>query len=163
MTGGAATANLPNGGLYHLVIDLSEGCVLTVGALGRIGFRRGSYLYTGSAKRGLNQRIARHLSRHKRCRWHIDALTSAAPVSVLLIDPSWLWTECERNRMVQALPGATVPIPGFGASDCRCRSHLTYFAGRPTRRQLSVLAGGHGIYRLLPAGEPVVQVGPPRR
>jgi Uri superfamily endonuclease len=29
--------------------------------------------------------------------------------------------ECE---LADALAGAFAPVPGFGASDCKCRSHL---------------------------------------
>jgi Uri superfamily endonuclease len=31
------------------------------------------------------------------------------------------------------LPGAEIPLLGFGASDCDCRSHLYFFTRCPSR------------------------------
>ncbi|MCD6599429.1 MAG: DUF123 domain-containing protein [Dehalococcoidia bacterium] len=39
--------------------------------------------------------------------------------------------ECKWNTILRNLPGATPSIPGFGASDCRCSSHLTHFQVTP--------------------------------
>ncbi len=39
--------------------------------------------------------------------------------------------ECRWSQALAELPGACVPLPGFGASDCRlgCPAHLVVFAG----------------------------------
>jgi Uri superfamily endonuclease len=34
------------------------------------------------------------------------------------------------------LRGASVPIAGFGSSDCRCKTHLFFFTRRPSFRKL---------------------------
>jgi Uri superfamily endonuclease len=114
---------------YQLLISVSAATRVRVGSLGEFDFAPGLYVYTGSAQRGLESRIARHLSRTKRVRWHIDYLLAAPFVRVLdvrrLAEP-----ECK----VCHRTGGSVPVTGFGASDCRagCGSHLKYF-GR-TRR-----------------------------
>ena len=99
---------------------------LTVGRLGAFEFSPGSYVYVGSAlgPGGLRARVARHLRAEKRPHWHVDALTAIAPVSEVwwAISPDRM--ECEWARALANLPGVTIPIPRFGASDCRCPGHL---------------------------------------
>lgn len=105
---------------YQLRIEVARPLRLAVGRLGRFDFPAGIYLYTGSARRNLEARIARHLRREKTLRWHIDYLLVAPGVRVL--DVARSRRECRWNR---AQPGE-MPVPGFGASDCRsgCGSHL---------------------------------------
>ncbi len=106
---------------YQLLLRLGRALELEVGRLGRVRLPAGDYVYTGSARRGLEARIARHLRRDKPRRWHIDWLTTHPEVTVLVVLRSRL-PECELNR---ATAGEVV-APGFGASDCRagCRAHL---------------------------------------
>lgn len=124
------------GGLYHLLLHLPRRIQVRVGALGRQIFPSGYYIYTGSAKRGLTHRIARHLRKRKKQHWRIDYLTAVAPVERILIDVSDRFTECRRHRGIMNLQGAEVIIRGFGSSDCRCRSHLAYFEKKPVVQDL---------------------------
>lgn len=114
------------GGAYHLVLYLAGEQTLQVGSLGEIAFRAGYYVYTGSAIRGIDARVRRHLSNRKRRHWHIDYLLDAAAVVRTIGVPSKEREECARNATVAKLPGAQ-PMNGFGSSDCRCTSHLFYF------------------------------------
>lgn len=114
---------LPSSGIYQLVIEVESPLDLTVGALGPCRFEPGVYIYTGSAKRNLPHRVARHRLREKRVRWHIDYLTVVAPPVAVRVFPLDV-TECERHRELLALPGVREPVRGFGSSDCRCGSHL---------------------------------------
>jgi Uri superfamily endonuclease len=109
---------------YQLLIELPRALRLQVGRLGRFDFPPGRYVYTGSARRNLEARIARHLRRDKTLRWHIDYLLAAPGVAVVAVRRSTV-AECELNRRT----GGRVVAPGFGASDCRagCGSHLRYF------------------------------------
>jgi Uri superfamily endonuclease len=106
---------------YQLLIWVRRATRVQVGCLGEFDFAPGLYVYTGSARRGLEARIARHLSDTKRLRWHIDYLLAAPHVRVLEVH-RFTELECE---LCQRTAG-TVPVLGFGASDCRtgCGSHL---------------------------------------
>ncbi len=127
---------MPQGGLYHLILLLNQTLRLRVGALGQHEFPAGTYIYTGSAKRGLPRRVGRHIEKAKKRRWHIDYLTSLISVDTVVIDTSGLLSECERYRMVAELPDAEVIVRGFGSSDCRCTTHLSYFKERPLLHRL---------------------------
>ena len=121
--------------LYVLTITVSTDAVLTVGALGEHRFDRGTYLYVGSARRNMDARIARHLRREKPLRWHIDYLTVAPEVVSITATPvrDSPVSECDLVQALQRERGATVPVRGFGSSDCRagCGSHLLRLGARP--------------------------------
>ena len=130
------SANSPASGLYVLLLRLKKPVTIRVGALGSCAFPKGWYLYTGSARRGLGKRVARHFAAEKPLRWHIDYLSTAAgaiPLGAVLIPmdgpvdgPGHELGECEANRRVGALIEGRAPLPRFGASDCRarCPAHL---------------------------------------
>ena len=63
---------------YQLLIRLRRPVTVVVGALGERTFAAGDYLYTGSARRNLEARIARHLSwgenPQRKRHWHVDYL-----------------------------------------------------------------------------------------
>ena len=72
-------------------------------------------------------RLRRHLKPAKAIRWHIDRLTAAGRVVAVHAAPGG--GECALFRLVMATPGAAVPAPGFGSSDCRrCEAHLARVA-----------------------------------
>ena len=131
-----------DGGIYQLLIAITEPLELTVGALGRQAFAVGWYVYTGSMKRHLAHRLRRHCTAVKPLRWHIDYLTVRTGVSAWR---AWPWDvaeprqECRRHLELAALPGVTVPVAGFGSSDCRCPAHLLYLG--PSRAQWDQGAG----------------------
>ncbi len=88
----------------------------------------GLYLYVGSALNGVEQRVARHLSAEKRRHWHIDYLLAAGRVMQVWILPGRGKSEC---KVAALLARRFEGIAGFGASDCRCPSHLfRYGRGR---------------------------------
>ena len=117
-------------GIYHLVVAVPGTVRLRIGRLGIFTFPAGHYVYTGSAMGGLGARLARHRSRPRRLRWHIDYLLRRAEVVEVVTVPTRRRIECARNRRLLSLPGARVVVPGFGSSDCRCPSHLVYLASR---------------------------------
>lgn len=108
---------------YRLLIMVPRTLRLAIGALGVQQFPEGRYVYTGSARRGIEARIRRHLSPAKRLHWHIDYLLAAAGVRVTGVECHGT-DECLLNQLT---PGNRV-IRGFGAGDCRsgCGSHLKY-------------------------------------
>ena len=67
---------------YQLVIEVPSALRLTVGRLGTFELPAGVYVYTGSARRGFEARLARHARVEKRLRWHIDCLLAAPGVRI---------------------------------------------------------------------------------
>ena len=108
---------------YQLAITLSEPARVAVGRLGVFDFPAGRYIYTGSARRALEARIARHLRKEKTLRWHIDYLLAAPQARITGVKKDTAG-ECALNRST----AGRVLVAGFGASDCRagCGSHLKY-------------------------------------
>jgi len=108
---------------YQLHIRVQKPVIISIGKLGTFEFAAGEYVYTGSGKRNLEQRLSRHLLRSKRLRWHIDYLLSDHEVQVvgyaLSEEP-----ECDINQTT----AGDVIVRRFGATDCRngCGSHLKF-------------------------------------
>lgn len=108
---------------YQLLIELSQAVSIAVGRLGVCEFPAGRYVYTGSARRNFEARVARHLRADKTLRWHIDYLLAAPGVRVTGVKRSRR-EECALNAATRGV----VTVAGFGASDCRagCGSHLKW-------------------------------------
>ena len=122
-------------GVYVLTLHVNNPARLTVGKLGRFDFPRGYYLYVGSAMGGFAGRINRHLRRKKKMRWHIDYLLKVADLLWIdLYDADNPQDECRLNKKIAGMPGEQIICPGFGSSDCGCRSHLHYFEELPSKR-----------------------------
>ena len=121
-------------GCYSLIISLRRKRTIRVGKLGVARFPKGAYVYTGSAMGGLAARLKRHLTRKKKIRWHIDYLLKLpeAHLNKVIVHPPAANQECRQNQRIAALPGATVVLKRFGATDCKsgCESHLYFFAKR---------------------------------
>jgi Uri superfamily endonuclease len=114
-------------GVYLLVIYLKT-TTLSIGGLGRRDFKEGYYIYVGSAMNSLEKRIGRHLSKHKKLRWHIDYLLERAEKVDVFYKETEEKIECRVARELQKkLPS----IEKFGSSDCPCDSHLFYSGEYP--------------------------------
>jgi Uri superfamily endonuclease len=113
-------------GTYVLLLTVDAAFRGQVGKLGEVILPAGLYAYVGSAHGpgGLRARVMRHLRADKRPHWHIDALTGVFPVCEVWFSASPERLECRWSRLVENLPGVEIPAPGFGSSDCDCRSHL---------------------------------------
>jgi len=119
------------GGTYALLLRMGRESELSIGRLGSFRFPAGYYLYVGSALGSLRGRLVRHSRPQKRLRWHIDHLLQKARLLEVWSMASEERLECLWAEVARNLPGARVPIPRFGSSDCRCPSHLVYFAAKP--------------------------------
>ncbi len=89
-------------GIYCLIIEVRRDVTVAVGALGAIRFEKGYYGYVGSAQNNLEKRLARHFSRDKKIRWHIDYLLAdeaVRPVKAYVREAG----QKEECRMAQAL------------------------------------------------------------
>ncbi|MGD8867014.1 MAG: GIY-YIG nuclease family protein [Gemmatimonadales bacterium] len=137
-------------GTYLLVVRSTDRRSVEVGRLGVLHLEPGYYAYAGSAlgPGGLGARVGRHLRGRGRAHWHIDYLRAHAPPI-----EAWycrgnsrfehLWSEALRTRS-----DADIPLAGFGASDCRCASHLFFFTRRPSLADFRATLRRRG----LPAG-----------
>ncbi len=116
-----------DGGTYTLVIELAAPRTVTFGAAGDRALAPGWYAYTGTAfGPGGFDRVDRHArvatgandARH----WHVDSLLGHpdARLETAYCTPG-VDAECATT---DALPADRVP--GVGASDCDCPSHLAY-------------------------------------
>ena len=104
-------------------------------------FPRGVYVYVGSAQAGVEQRVARHLRKQKRKRWHIDHLLEHVEVvSTVGIATERKEDECRVAQTLLLSQGAAAVAPGFGSSDCRCKSHLIFFGDEDHERALETIA-----------------------
>jgi sugar fermentation stimulation protein A len=116
-------------GSYLLILKVGENVTLRVGSLGRAEFRKGFYVYAGSAMANLSQRMARHRRLIKKHRWHIDELRAVSEFRCALAIRSATRLEC---RIAEALSKmADGSIHGFGCSDCNCGTHLFWMKDDP--------------------------------
>ncbi|MBC7350343.1 MAG: DUF123 domain-containing protein [Candidatus Aminicenantes bacterium] len=107
---------------------MKKGQAIKIGRFQETYFKAGYYLYVGRARRGLRARIERHLRAEKKTFWHIDSFLTKAQIIEVLIRPG-SFAECRLAcRLRQLLRNSVVPVPGFGASDCRCPGHLIYLS-----------------------------------
>ncbi len=106
-----------------MFISVKRDIFIKVGALGKIKFTPGVYVYIGSAQKGIKKRVARHLRKEKRKFWHIDYLLEQKDnfVEEIFYQKAPKKKEC---RIARALSKLGEPIRGFGCSDCSCVSHL---------------------------------------
>ncbi len=112
--------------------------MIEVGALGRIMFSPGYYVYTGRAGRNLKKRLARHTSMNKKLRWHIDYLTLNAKILGTRIYPNQQSDECSINNNIARANGMVFPVKGFGSSDCKCSAHLAWRASLISKVDLNM-------------------------
>ncbi|MCL4459686.1 MAG: GIY-YIG nuclease family protein [Chloroflexi bacterium] len=119
-------------GTYNLLLHLGEERQLTIGRLGRFRFEPGYYVYSGSALAGLTSRLERHRRLSKKPHWHIDYLLPWVTLDEVWVVSSPERLECICSRLLCRLSGASIAVPGFGSSDCRCPSHLVYFSSPPS-------------------------------
>ena len=75
----------------------------------------------------MRSRVARHLAREKRKRWHIDWLTTQPGVVPIAV-ASTIVTGLECRIAATLSSRADMRVDGFGCSDCECESHLFYFS-----------------------------------
>jgi len=103
-------------GSYILVLELGKGQEIPVGGLGRGYFPRGFYFYCGSVS-------GRRPRKGKKTRCHIDYLAEKAEIQEVITCETEERLEC---LLSPALSKELTYIPGFGSSDCDCKSHLFF-------------------------------------
>jgi len=135
-------------GVYVMVMHLDHDLDLEIGSKGMMHFKKGYYMYVGSAKANLTKRIERHKRKRKKMHWHIDyfrghcEMIAGVPIrtSGLPLE-SWSLTH-EPYPSMPSMPDPDIEVsvecaladavgdiaewevPKFGSSDCDCTSHL---------------------------------------
>lgn len=118
--------------MYGLVLALAQDTTLPVGRSRSESFAGGYYVYIGSALGGLQGRLKRHLRHDRRRRWHVDTLLDTAPVVQVWYLAAYERLECLWAARLGQAPGIAPTTFAFGATDCRCHSHLFYSQARPS-------------------------------
>jgi len=116
-------------GSYLIVLQLIKDKRISVGKLGTILFKKGFYVYAGSAMANLSKRIERHRRLRKTFHWHIDFLRDSADFTSALAIRSSDRLECEIADSLSKI--AQWSVRGFGSSDCACATHLFGFTNNP--------------------------------
>jgi Uri superfamily endonuclease len=80
----------------------------------------------------LEKRIERHLRKNKKHFWHIDYLLDFASIKKVFLFANGKFDECGLSLETLKRQGAKIVLPKFGASDCNCLSHLSFFDVNPT-------------------------------
>jgi len=124
----------PEGGAYALILFCPRDKLVQIGKLGPLELRRGFYVYVGSAQGpgGVRARVAHHQKVSQRPHWHIDYLRLHARLDRIWYSHDKVRREHQWARFIHALRGASVPMAGFGSSDCKCKTHLFFFTRRPS-------------------------------
>ena len=113
-------------GTYCLIIEVEKDSKISVGRLEQLQFKRGFYIYVGSALNSLESRVMRHLSSDKKLHWHVDYLLmdSSSNIKEVIYSIGEEKIECS---LVSLISDKSSPVARFGCSDCSCGSHLFYF------------------------------------
>ena len=106
---------------------------IEIGKQGLLYLQPGWYVYVGSAfgSGGLAARVGRHLRRNKTQRWHIDYLRAYVDIIEVWFSESQRRLEHEWASYFLAQEKFSIPLQGFGASDCQCATHLFYSGDKP--------------------------------
>lgn len=118
-----------NHGDYLLVLHLDNDKMIEIGSRGKILFPKGFYVYVGTAKKNLLQRINRHRRIHKRMHWHIDYLRKEA--KFIGVIPIRSKAHLEHSLAQRLIDISAWQINDFGSTDCHCPTHLFGFTENP--------------------------------
>jgi Uri superfamily endonuclease len=127
-------------GTYLLLLASRTPVRLSIGKLGEMTAVPGYYVYIGSAwgPGGVAARVRHHRKTAVNAHWHIDYLRAVTAVTdVYCVYGSRCEHEWAHSLMQSA--GATMPLRGFGSSDCDCATHLFYFGRKPLKTELEKL------------------------
>ena len=107
-----------------------------VGRLCSIELEPGFFMYVGSAfgPGGLGARVRHHRQIAANPHWHIDYLRARCDLVEVWFTADLARREHSWAKAVGRMPGASIPLPGFGSSDCECDTHLFRFEAMPSIR-----------------------------
>lgn len=139
----------PRPGTYALVLSAPSRQLVHIGRLGHVQLQPGFYVYVGSAfgPGGVCARVAHHLRTANRSHWHIDYLRAVTQLEEVWYSYDALLREHQWGKVLKHAHRVSTPISKFGASDCKCETHLYFFSVYPSRaafrRRLRTVCGEH--------------------
>jgi len=110
-------------GSYLLLIKLDINKFIKYGKNKNNYFKKGYYVYIGSALNNLEKRIERHLKINKKKHWNIDYFLEYGIIKNIYYKENNYREECYIAGLLNKI---FLPIPNFGSSDCNCKTHLFY-------------------------------------
>ena len=126
----------PQPGTYALIFSAGHKRQLEIGKLGTFELIPGFYIYVGSAfgPGGLKARIDHHRKRPGQPHWHIDYLGPFLKLIEIWYTYDPVRREHPWAQTILDTRGTSVPLAGFGSSDCRCVAHLFFRNTKPSIR-----------------------------
>lgn len=136
----------------YAIVFLSKGWdSVRIGRQGILELQKGYYAYVGSAfgLGGLRARVTRHLTGPRIKHWHIDYISGVVTPYEVWYTPDTVRREHHWAGVMARCEGASIPLRGFGSSDCRCESHLFFFCDPPDadkfRDKIRLVYSDHGL------------------
>ncbi len=146
-------------GTYALILQADRQQTVRIGRLGQLAVEPGCYVYVGSAlgPGGVRARVGHHSRLATRPHWHIDYLRRAATLRHVWYSYDSVRREHAWADIFARMPGVSIPLSGFGASDCACPAHLYFFPRQPRldtfRRRLRAAIPQHSrVERMVAEG-----------
>ena len=142
----------PTPGTYTLILSSTVKKPVKIGKLGTLFLKPGFYVYIGSAfgPGGLKARISHHLKNSSRPHWHIDYVGPTLRLYQIWYTYDLTRREHQWADVHAGTRGASIPLPGFGSSDCGCPSHLFFYQSPPSgnrfRRKIKSRIGDHAKF-----------------
>ena len=130
-------------GTYLLEIFAEKEFEITAKKFTGVKFPPGFYYYSGSAQKGYNSRLTRHLKETKTIHWHIDYLTTIKTnkiTTIFLFENAPRDRECEVVQTLIKIFHLDDSFSGFGNGDCKtCGTHLLYSKEKINHSQFTSL------------------------
>jgi Uri superfamily endonuclease len=147
-------------GTYLLVLKAEETVSVAIGKKQTLFHCiPGYYYYVGSAfgPGGIAKRIQHHLQVSERPHWHIDYLRRYLPVKEIWYSADPVHREHQWAQLFSKMYAISVPLHGFGSSDCDCVSHLFYSKHKRSissfRKLVRKQVSNHQPFKLYLAGD----------
>jgi Uri superfamily endonuclease len=120
-------------GTYLLILNNRDHNTIQIGRRGSLKIKPGFYIYIGSAfgPGGIHARTAHHKKRQKNQHWHIDYLSKHTKLREIWFSIAPARQEHAWANIFRQDPDVVIPMAGFGASDCKCITHLFYSPVKP--------------------------------
>ncbi len=112
-------------GTYILKIKVKKNLKISVGSLGEVNFKLGTYVYIGSAMNSISKRVQRHVKKNKKVHWHLDYLTISPYVEIEKVYA--FYGSRVEEEISMKFSKRYDSVNNFGASDMKSVNSNLYF------------------------------------